>query len=45
MRAKPNELQCLGIGFPIDQHQVGFDVAVPMVFPVASKCMVEVPMF
>ena len=43
MRAKPNELQCLGVGLSIDQHQIGFDVAIPMVFQVASECMVAVP--
>lgn len=45
MRAKPNDLQRLGVGLSIDQHQVGFDVAIPMVVPVASKCMVPVPRF
>ncbi len=43
MRAKSNELQCLGVGLSIDQHQVGFDVAIPMIFPIASECMVAVP--
>lgn len=43
MRAKPNELQCLSVWLSINQHQVGLDVAISMVVPVASQRMVAVP--
>ena len=33
VRAKPHELQYRVIRFPVDQHQVRLDVAIPMIFP------------
>lgn len=42
MRPKPHELQHGIIRFAINQYQVGFDVAVPVIFPVAGECMVAV---
>ncbi|WP_425285514.1 hypothetical protein [Azotobacter beijerinckii] len=42
VRAKAYELQPLGILLPVDQHQVRLDVAVALVFPVASQRMVTV---
>jgi hypothetical protein len=43
VRAKPNELQRRIIWLSIDQHQVGLDVAIPVILPLARKRMVAVP--
>jgi len=42
MRPDAHELQNIGTRLPVNQHQVGFDVAVPMVFPFAGQSMVAV---
>lgn len=42
MRAEAHELQYGGVRLPIDQHQVWLDVTIPVVFPVASQCVVTV---
>ena len=42
MGAKPDELQGVGVWLLVDRHQVGLDVTVPMVFPVASQRVVTV---
>jgi hypothetical protein len=36
-------LQYCVIRFSVDQHQVGFDVAITMVFPVAGQRMIALP--
>jgi len=43
MRSKSNELQDLGLAISINHHQVGFDVAIPVVFPVSHECVVIIP--
>jgi len=40
MRTETHKLQHCVIRFSVDQHQVGFDVAVTVVFPVAGQRMV-----
>lgn len=42
MRTKAHQSQCVVIGFLIDQNQVGLDVAIPVIFPIASQSMVTV---
>ncbi len=41
---KADELQHFGIGLPVDQHEVGLDVAVAAILPVADQRMVAVPL-
>jgi len=43
VRAKPNELQRRVIWLSIDQNEVGLDVTIPMILPLARKRMVTVP--
>jgi len=42
MRADAHELQYFFIGLAVDQNQVGLDMTVPVVFPVASESVVAV---
>ena len=42
MRSDAHELQNIGTRLPVNQHQVRFDVAVPMVFPFTGQSMVTV---
>ncbi len=44
MRAETHKLQHCVIRFSVDQHQVGLDVAVTVVFPVAGQRMVAMPL-
>ena len=45
MRTKAHEAQCARIGFLIDKRQIGFDMAIPAILPVAGQCMVTAPGF
>ena len=40
MRAKTDELQYFVVGLAIDQNQVGLDVTIAMILPIASKRMI-----
>lgn len=40
VRTKANQLQRFGIGLPVDQQEVGFDMAISMVFPVPGQQVV-----
>ncbi len=40
MRTEPHKPHDVGGGFLVDQHQIRFNVAVPMIFPIASEWMV-----
>ncbi len=42
MRTKAHQSQCVVIWFLINQNQVGFDMAIPMILPLASQSMVTV---
>ena len=42
MRAKPDQTQCIRIGLRIDQQKIGFQVAFPMIVPLARQTMVGV---
>lgn len=43
MRAEPDQFKSLGIGRPVDQYQVGLDVAVAMVNPFTSEGVIAEP--
>ena len=42
MRAQPHQLKSLRIGLAVNQHQVGLDVAIVVVFPLAGQEVVSV---
>jgi hypothetical protein len=42
MRTKPYELQAVGFGLAVDQDQVGLDVAVPVIVPLAFERVVDI---
>lgn len=42
MRTQPHKSQNVGIALLVDQNQVRFDVAVPVILPVASERVVVV---
>lgn len=42
MGTEANEIEMSGIGFAVDQDQIGSDVAVPMVLPLTGKRVVAV---
>lgn len=44
MRAKANELQRLRVRLSVDQHQIGLDVAIPVILPIARAWMVVMPL-
>lgn len=44
VRSNPDELQNIVTQFSVNQHQIWFDMAVPMVFPVACQCVITVPL-
>lgn len=37
VRAKPYKLQCFVIGFPVDQHEIGFYVTIAVILPIAGE--------
>lgn len=43
MRSQPHQLQGLFIRLAIDEDEVGPDMAIAMIFPIASQCMVAEP--
>lgn len=45
MRAEPHQAQRVGVGLLVDQHQVGLDVAIPVILPVPGQRVVAVPRF
>jgi hypothetical protein len=45
MRAEPHELQAIVCRLAVDQHQVGFDVAIAVIFPVAGEDMIPMAGF
>jgi len=45
MRTQPHKSQNVGIGLLVDQNEVRFDVAVPMIFPFADECVIAVLAF
>ena len=45
MRAQPHQLKPLRIGLAVNQHQIGLDVAVAMVFPFTGQGVVSVLFF
>ena len=45
MRAKAHQAQRVSIGLLVDQHQVGLDVAIPVILPVPGQRVVAVPRF
>jgi hypothetical protein len=40
MRSEPDQLESILIGLAINEHKIGFDVAVPEVFPIAAERMI-----
>jgi hypothetical protein len=44
VRAKPHQSQIFGVGFAVNQHEIGADVAVPMIRPLPLQGMIEKPM-
>ena len=40
MRTEPDKAQSVIVWLLVDQHQVGFDVAIPMILPVAGQHVV-----
>ena len=42
MRSQPHQLKPLCIGLAVNQHQVGLDVAIAVVFPITGQCVVPV---
>ena len=40
MRAQAHQLKAIRVGNPVDQYQIGPDVAIPMVTPSARKRMI-----
>ena len=44
MRAEAHQAQRVGVGLLVDQHQVGLDVAIPVILPVPGQRVVAVPM-
>jgi hypothetical protein len=45
VRTKTDKSQCAGIRLAVDQHEIGFHVAISMVFPVADQRMIAMPRF
>ena len=45
MRAQPHQLKPPRIGVAVNQHQVGLDVAITVVFPFTGQCVVSVLFF
>lgn len=45
MRAEAHQAQRVGVGLLVDQHQVGLDVAIPVILPVPGQRVVAVPRF
>lgn len=43
MRADAHELEHIIIRLPVDQHQIGLDVAVPVILPFPSQGVVREP--
>jgi hypothetical protein len=42
MRSHANQLQNFGIRFPINQQQIGLEMALAMILPIASESVVAV---
>jgi hypothetical protein len=42
VRTEADELKYFSIGFSVDQHQVGLDVAVSVILPVTRQQMIAV---
>jgi len=42
MGAEANELKCFNLLYPVNQNEVGLDVAITVIFPVANQAMVSV---
>ena len=42
MSAQPHQLEGVGVGFAIDEHQIGMDVAVSMALPLATEAVVHI---
>lgn len=42
MRTETHKFQDLGIWFSVDQHEIGFDMAIAVIFPGTGKCMITV---
>ena len=43
MRAKAHQLKCVVVWLAIDQHQVGPDVAIAVIAPLAAERVIEIP--
>ena len=42
MGAGPHQVEMLGVGFAVDQHKAGADMAIAMIFPRTGEGMVPV---
>src|SRR5438132_9315063 len=43
MRAAPDELQAGFVGLPVNQDEVGSDVAIAVIAPLAAERVIEIP--
>lgn len=45
VRAEPHQAQRVGVRLLVNQHQVGFNVAISVILPVPGQRMIAVPRF
>ena len=43
MGTKPHQVHIFSVRFAVDHHEIGLEMAIPVVLPVASECMVVIP--
>jgi hypothetical protein len=42
MRAKPDQLKPAMVGAPVNQDEIGFEMAISVVFPLSAKRVIDV---
>ena len=42
MRSEAHELQVGGVGFPINENEIGTDVAIAEIFPIPGERMIDI---